>query len=292
MTNYTDGGIPQRELTLQYKPLGELAGADDPETDSDTPSVAGGTEIKLYAETVKEIFEKEPTTIPIQKGQDNHFEGDKTQIVDTMKAKHKFEISAWVYSNRQGKHSLDDSILINNGEDAAISNDKIKVEEFNQSIPLGDTQIEYGKETVTRISDSEELVAEQDATGDGDYVMNYSRGEIRFKDTGPTTINTTDKKTEFLGQTISTTTVISDEFKISYTFNADAQNIARLIRRMSQLGNPFVMRLDKNEYSAATDEEDAHDYLVIPKKVSIASKSETPAEYKIELELRKGTIDL
>jgi len=284
MTNYTDGGIPERELTLQYQPLGSLAGESEPETDKDTPSVAGGTEIKLYAETIKEIFQKEPTTIPIQKGQDNHFEGDKTQIVDTMKAKHKFEISAWVYSNRQGRHSLDDSLLVNDGTEAQITSDALKAREFNQFIPLGDTQIKYDSETVENTTQGTTL------NRGTDYEINYSRGEIKFLDDGA--INTTTEETKILGQTIDTTTVISDELQISYTFKADAQNIARLVRRMSQLGNPFVMRLDKDEYSASGTEEDAHDYLVIPKKVSIASKSENPAEYKLELELRKGTIDL
>lgn len=371
MTNYTDGGIPKRELTLQYQPLGNLQSETEPETDKDTPSVAGGTEVKLYAETIKEIFQKEPTTIPIQKSKESHFEGDKTQIVDTMKAKHKFEISAWVYSNKQGKHSLDSDVLKpgTNGEEAQISNDKLKAKEFGQSIPLGDTGIKYDSETVTNTSQSTTLkrgfesgivgvdttnnvfvvagdetsvlsggddlyVTELDADGnptgnDGaytvssasydstndetditvnedvsssstagvlaanDYEMNYSKGKIKFLDTG--NINTTTEETTVLGRTIATTTVISDELQISYTFDASAQNIARLVRRMSQLGNPFVMRLDEKDLSldgTDTTFEDAHDFLVIPKKVSIAAKSEKPDEYKLELELRKGTIDL
>lgn len=294
MSSYESTDIPKRELTFQYQPLGDLVDESDPETDADTPSVAGGTEVKLFAENIKEIFQKEATTIPIQKGQDSHFEGDKTQILDTMKVKHKFEITAWVYSNDEGKHSLDSSILVNNGDEAQISNDQIKVEEFDQFIPLGDTQIKYDSETVTRISDGTVLTPEHaDSTdGNGDYEMNYSRGEIKFKNGGPTSISTTTEETKILGQTINTTTVISDEFKISYTFEASAQNIARLIRRMSQLGNPFVMRLDKNDYSAPSGEEDAHDFLVIPKKVTVVSQASKPDEYKLELELRKGTIDI
>jgi len=364
MTQYSDG-IPEREITLQYQPLGALQDPDDPETDVDTPSVAGGTEIKLFAETIKEIFQKEPTTVPIQRGQDSHFEGDKTLIVDTLKAKHKFEITAWVYSNKQGKHSLDSSIQINNGEEAQITSDKISAEEFNKYIPVGDTGIKYDSETVQNNSQSTDLergfdkkvvdvvsnaspssftvpgdvtnvltggvspadtlrvvnstgndglytvsavsyssgddtttieVSENvpDNTADGrvhanDYEMNYSRGEIKFFDTGG--LNTTTETTEFLGQTINTTTVISDEIQINYTFDARAQNVARLIRRMSQLGNPLVMRMDKNEYSARSGEKDSHDYLVIPKKVSISGKSDKPDEYKLELELRKGTIE-
>lgn len=366
MAEYTDG-IPKRELTLQYQPLGDLA--DPAETDKDTPSVAGGTEIKLYAETIKEIFQKEPTTVPIQKGQGNHFEGDKTLIVDTLKAKHKFEISAWVYSNKNGKHSLDDSILSSGGEEAQITtSDKLAASEFNQFVPLGDTGIKYDSETLENATQSTTLkkgfrdgvlsvdttnnvfVVDGDRTGvlangddlfvtelasdgtttgnhgaytvssvsynstgdetsitvnetvsststDGvlaanDYQMNYSRGEIKFFDTGGIATNT--ETTEFLGQTINTTTVISDELQITYTFDASAKNIARLIRRMSQLGNPLVMRLDKEDLSLDSSNtvfEDAHDYLVIPKKVSIGTKSEKPDEYKVELELRKGTIE-
>jgi len=280
---YTDGGIPKRELTLQFQPLGDLVG-EDPETDEDTPSVAGGTEITIFAETIKEIFQKEPTTVPIQRGQDSHYEGDKTLIVDTLKAKHKFEISGWVYSDKQGKHSLDDSILTNNGTEAQITtSDKLAVDEFDKFIPLGDTGIKYGSETVENVTQGTTL---QEGT---DYEINYSRGEIKFLDSGA--YNTEVEETNILGQTISTTTVISDELQIKYTFDASARNIARLVRRMSQLGNPLVMRLDKNEFSAPSGEKDSHDYLVIPKKVSIAAQSEKPDEYKLELELRKGTIE-
>lgn len=285
MANYTDSdsGIPKRELTLQYQPLSSFG-----ETDADTPSVAGGTEIKLFAQTVKEIFQKEPTTVPIQRGPDTHFEGDKTLIVDTLKCKHKFEVTAQVFSNKQGKHSLDDSILTNNGEEAQITtSDKLSVDEFDKFIPLGDTGIKYDSETVENTTDSSTL------TRGDDYEMNYSRGEIKFLSGGSLddSSSTTTNETKFLGQTINTTTVISDDLQISYTFDASAQNIARLIRRMSQLGNPLVMRLDQNEFSAPSGETDAHDYLVIPKKVSISSQATKPDEYKIELELRKGTIE-
>lgn len=365
--SYTDGGIPERELTLQYQPLTELGESDK------TPSVAGGTEVTLFVDTIKEVFQKEPTTIPIQKGADTHFEGDKTLIVDTLKSKHKFEVSAFVYCNKNGKHSLDNSVLVNGGDEAQIGKtsnipaETITANEFNKYIPLGETGIKHvsselseaetvkiaGTSTelkrgfnrgIVNVNSTNDIVsvagdyttvlssgdnlsvtdnttnnngsytvssASYDSTVDqtniavnetfsddtneqgrlaaNDYRLNYSKGEIKFFDTG--TINTTQQTTEILGKTINTTTVISDDFEIEYTFDARAKNIARLVRRMSQLGNPFAMRIDKNDYSGLGEEKDSHDYLVVPKKVTINSQSEKPAQYKVELELRKGTLE-
>jgi len=272
-----EDGIPERELTLQYKPLTDFG-----ETDVSTPSVADGTEIKLFAESIKEIFQKEPMTQAIQKGPDNHFEGDKTLITDTLDAKHTFEITAWVYSNKNGKHSLDSSILSNNGTEADTTTETIQANEFNKYVPLGDTGIKYDSENV-QTSDGTNL---EKGT---DYEMNYDRGEIKFLDAGQ--IDSTQETTSIGPIDLGTRTVISDDFEINYTFDASANNIARLVRRMSQLGNPFVMRLDKNEFTAPSGQESGRDYLVIPKKVQIVSKSEKPDEYKLELELRKGTIE-
>lgn len=269
--------IPERELTFQYQPL-----TDYGETDVNTPSVANGTEIKLYAQSIKEIFQKKPMMQAIQKGPENHYQGDKTLITDTLDAKHTFEITAWVYSNKQGEHSLDSSILKNNGTEAEITTDTIKANEFDKFIPLGDTGIKYGSETVQTVDGTS-------LTRGTDYEMNYSRGEIKFLDAGQ--INSTQERTSIGPINLGTRTVISDDFEITYTFDASANNIARLIRRMSQLGNPFVMRLDKQEFTAPSGEVNGRDYLVIPKKVQIVSQSSKPDEYKLELELRKGAIN-
>jgi len=350
MTSFQDG-IPERELTFQYKPLTSFG--ESPKT----PSVADGTEVKIFAESIKEIFQKEPMTQAIQKGPENHFEGDETLVSDTLNAKHTFEITGWVYSNKNGKHSLDNSILSSNGEEAQISTDTVQAEEFNKFMPLGDTGIKYDSESVSieggsslkrgfrkniasvatsadrfivngdetdvladgdsiRVADTSadpvtytsytvdsaafngdetEINVREDVTdtsGDklaaNDYGMNYDKGEIRYFDNG--NIDTIQKTTEFYGYPIFTRTVISDKFEITYTFDASANNIARLVRRMSQLGNPFVMRLDKSEFTAASGE-GARDFLVIPKKIQIVGKSEKPDEYKLEMELRKGTIE-
>jgi len=290
MVEFSDGGIPKRKLTLQYRPLGDLAGEDEPELDKDTPSVAGGTEITLFAETIKEIFQKEPTFIPIQRSQDGHYQGDKTQVVDSLKTKHKFEITAFVYAGKQGRHSLDDEILRPDGEVAAISKDKLKVKEFGKFIPLGDTEILKDSETVDNLTDGTELERGQD------YEMNYANGEIKFLEDGSldNDSSTTEETTEILGFQLSSTTVISDQIRISYSFNVDANNIARLVRRMSQLGNPIVMRLDEKDLSKPGESEfrESQGFLVVPKKVTTSSKSEKPDEFKLELELRKATIDL
>lgn len=296
MVEYTDDGIPKRELTLQFQPLAAAG-----ESDVDTPSVAAGTEIKLYAETIKEIFQKEPTFIPIQRGPNNHFKGDETLVNDTMKAKHKWEVTAWVYSEKSGKNSLDDSILeydnMGNFKGTATLDesktdsfeaedrpDTIQADEFGTYYPLGDTGIKYDSEYVET---TDGIIL----TRGVDYEMDYSKGEIKFLDSG--NISTATQTTSFGPVDLGTQTIITDDFKIKYTFDAEAQNIAKLVRRMSQLGNPLVMRLDKQDISLEGDAEqlDSHAYLVMPKKVAINSKSEKPDEYKVELELRKSTVD-
>jgi hypothetical protein len=291
MVEFSDGGIPKRKLTLQFQPLGELVDEDDPETDEDTPRVADGTEIELYVETVKEIFQKEPTYIPIQRSRDGHYQGDKTQVVDSLKTKHKFEIAAWVYSGKQGRHSLEDSILTQDRERAQVTSDKLKVREFGKFLPLGDTEILKDSEEVRNTTDGTTLTRGQD------YEMNYAKGEIKFLSTGSLNddASTTTETTEILGFQISETEVISDDIEIDYEFNVDANNIGKLVRRMSQLGNPLVMRLDEKDLSNPSSDSEfraAHNYLVVANKVTIAGKSEKPDETKLELELRKGSVDI
>jgi len=291
MVEFSDGGIPKRKLTLQFQPLGELVDKDDPETDADTPRVADGTEIELYAETVKEIFQKEPTYIPIQRTTDGHYQGDKTQVVDSMKTKHKFEIAAWVYSGKQGRHSLSDDVLSQDRDRGQVTSDKLKVREFDKFIPLGDTEILKDSEDVINTTDGNKTLTRGD-----DYEMNYAKGEIKFLSNGSldNDASKTTETTEILGFQISETEVISDDIEIDYEFNVDANNIGKLIRRMSQLGNPLVMRLDEKDLSLPSDNEfrEAHNYLVVANKVTIAGKSEKPDETKLELELRKGSVDI
>lgn len=291
MTNFSDGGIPKRKFTLQYQPLSEILD----EGDKDTPSVADGKEITLFVETVEEIFQKEPTYIPIQRTGSGHYQGDKTQVVDSLKCKHKFNITAFVYAGKQGRQSLPDDILEPGNKDKAnVTDDFLKVKEFDKFIPLGDTGILVGSETVRNTTKGEDLVKGTD------YDIDYAKGQIRFRretldDPNQTdSFNISQETTEILGKTISSTTVISDDIKINYSFRNDANNVGKLIRRMSQLGNPLVMRMDEKDLSKLTDNEDnrAQGFLVVPNKVTIKGKSEKPDETKIELELRKGTPDV
>lgn len=284
--------IPQRELTFQYKPLSDTAeGVAEDEPDRNTPSVAGGEQIKIYAQSIKEIFQKEPQFQSIQKGEDNHYEGDETLVIDTMKAKHTFEITGWVYAGKQGKHSLPPysgtptaGDLRNGDGTASVSGDIIKADDFDKYIPLGDPGIKYGSETIVNTTSSTTL------TRGTDYEMDYDLGQIRFLSSS-TNINTRTEETKILGQTLSTRTVIDDDFEVSYDFEVSAQNIASQIKRMSQLGNPFVMRADAKEFTASSGTS-SRAFLVTPKKVQIVSKAGKPDEYKLELELRKGVIDV
>jgi hypothetical protein len=285
----TQGGIPERELTLQYKPLkavgaGSGGGIDEP--NRNTPNVAGGEQIKIYAESVKEIFQKEPQFQSIQKGEDSHIEGDETLVIDTMKAKHKFEITGWVYAGKQGKHSLPPyegsaaGGLRNGDGTASVTGDIIKAEEFNRFIHLGDPGIVYDSETIRGNTAG---VLDRGT----DYEIDYDTGQIKFLEGN---IATTQKETKILGQTLSTRTVIDEDFEVSYDFEVSAQNIASQVRKMSQLGNPFVMRIDSKEITADTGTS-SRGFLITPKKVQIVSKASKPDEYKLELEVRKGVVE-
>jgi hypothetical protein len=249
-----------------------------------SPQVADGKEITLFAESVKENFQKKPQFQTINKGEENHFTGDRTLVVDTMDAKHTFELSAFVYSNRQGRHSLSTNILPDGdvkSDFASTSKQNIQAEEFNKFIPLGDTGIKHDSESVSTHEGTS-------LTRGTDYEMNYDRGEIKFLDSD--NISSTVQTVNFGPINLGSTTVISDGFRIDYKFDTSAQNIASLVRRMSQLGNPFVMRLDSKTATAANGES-SRDYLVTAKKTNIVSKASKPEDFKLEMELRKGSTE-
>lgn len=251
--------------------------------DLQTPSVADGTEIKIFAESVKEIFQKEPMTQSIQKGQETHFKGDKTLINDTLDSKHKFEVTGWVYSGKQGKHSLDEDALGITSDEAQKSKEIIQAQDFGNFIPLGDTEIIHGTETVTALtSDNGNSV---ELTRGTDYEMDYNRGRIKFEKGN---IDTATAVSKFAGIEVSSREVINDGFRISYDFHSRANNISRLIRRMSQLGGTFVMRLDATEKTASSGKS-SRGYPIIANKTNITGKSEKPDEFKLEMELTRGT---
>jgi len=253
--------------------------------DLQTPSVADGTEIKIFAESIKEIFQKEPMTQSIQKGQETHFKGDKTLINDTLDSKHKFEVTGWVYSGKQGKHSLEENTLgINSEDEAQKSSEIIQAETFGNFIPLGDTEIIHDTETVTALtSDNGDPVT---LTRGIDYEMDYNRGLIKFK---KGKLDTATQVSTFAGLEVSSREVINDGFEVSYDFHSRANNISRLIRRMSQLGGTFVMRLDSTQKTAPGDNESSRGYPIIANKTNITGKSEKPDEFKLEMELTRGT---
>lgn len=286
--NVTKGGIPERTLTLQYQSLND-------EEPGNTPSVAGGNQIKLYAESIKEVFKKEPQFQSIQKGTDNHFEGDETLVIDTMNAKHTFEITAYVYAKGDDGQSDGSKIThslppfdtragsgdLRNGDGTAtVTDDKIPVAGFGKAQPLGDSGIIYDTETVSGTSTGEL------SRGD-DYSIDYSRGQITIKE-GAVKSSKKQINGPFGVIDLGERTVIDEDIEVSYDFEVSAQNIASQVRKMGQLGNPFVMRLDEKTVTAPSGEKDARGYLVTPKSINIVSESENPARYKLELELRKG----
>lgn len=301
--NITDGGIPERTLTLQYKPLPN-------EAEENTPKVAGGKEIKLYAESIKEVFKKEPQFQSIQKGSKDHFKGDKTLVIDTMNAKHTFEITAYVYAKGDDGSDNDGNVVhslppykekaanvtdsFRNGDGTATVSEKVKLGGFGEAQPLGDPGIIYGSEGdgTRNVTVTNEDTSDTTELNSADYDMNYDRGEITFNDTG--TIGSTDEDIQgpFGIIDLGEKTVIQEDFaELTYEFEVSAQNIASQIRKMAQLGNPMVMRLDEKTVTAPENEKSARGYLVTPKSVNIVSESANPARYKLELELRKGVVE-
>lgn len=252
--------IPEKKITFQY--VGEP---------DNTPDVANGTEITLYSENISEVFQKEPNFTPIPKGPSTHFKGPNTLVVDTLKANHKFELSGWVYNSNQKKFSLDSSILDGNN-DGQVSY-RMTSEELDEWVLLGDTTIKYDSETVTGTTSGS-------LTRGTDYEMDYDKGEIRFLSGG--SVDTTTEQ-DFFG---NTNTIINEDFDISYTFKGDARNVANLIKRMSQLGGTFIMRVGESSYTTNDADPNSKAYSVLPKKVKKDDKAGKPDEVKLEMELR------
>jgi len=262
--------IPEKELTFQYDSL------DDQGNETNNPKVADGTEIKVYAESMKEIFQKEPQFQSIQRSPEDKFKGNNTIVTDTMKAKHKFEITGWVYNSSEKKFSLDSSIrdANDNGQKAT---ETITTDELDVWVYLGDTEIEYDSETVS-------IKGGSDLSRGTDYEMDYTKGRIKFLSGG--SVNTTTKTREILPGVTYDETVVTDDFEISYTFNGTPVNIAKLLKRMSQLGGVAVMRKNKQSFSAPQGDTSAANYTVVPLKVQIVEKSSKPDEVKVEMEVR------
>jgi len=258
--------IPEKKITFQYQ--------GNP---SNTPSVAGGTEITVYAENIDEVFQKEPNFTPIPKGPSTHFKGPNTLVVDTLKTNHKFEISGWVYNSGQKKFSLEKDKLDSNN-DFQVS-DTITAEELDTFVPLGDA-------TIKNVADAEpdSLTVEGTTTGtltEGtDYEVDYDRGRIKFLSSGSVS---TDTEEDFFG---NQSTFINEDFNINYTFKGSARNVGKLIQKMSQLGGTVVMRVGETDYTTSDGTTASKAYTVLPKKVKINNKAGKPDETKLELELR------
>jgi len=279
--------IPERTFTFQYKPLTSLGESGN------TPSVADGTEIKLFAESIKEIYQKEPSKQAIQRGPQDHFKGDKQLLIDSMNDKHKFEVTAYVYARgddgqaNEPIHSLPPfnrkatTTSFRNGDGTAtVSDDKIRVGAFGEAQPLGDTGVVHDSETV-------EASTSGTLTRGTDYELDYGRGEITIKEGA---LNSTEEDVRGpLGIIdLGTNTVIQEDITVSYDIEVSARNVASQVVRMAQLGNPLVMRLDKRKTTGPGDTRAARGFLVTPVSVNVVSESEKPNVFKLEMELRKG----
>jgi len=252
--------IPEKKITFQYQ--------GDP---TNTPSVANGSEITVYAETIDEIFQKEPNFTPIPKGPEQHYKGPETLVVDTLKATHKFQITGWVYNKSRKKFSFDENDFDSNN-DIQVS-DTITAQDLDTFVPLGDAMIKYGTLSVTGTSSGS-------LSEGSDYEVDRDRGRIKFLSSG--SVSTTTEE-DFFG---NTNTIINEDFELTYTSKGSARNAAKALQKMSQLGGTIVMRVGKSTYTSADSEEFSKTYTVLPKKIKANNKAGKPDETKLEMEFR------
>lgn len=276
--------IPEKKISFQYK--------GDPDN---TPDVANGNEVTVYAETIDEIFQKEPNFTPIPKGPEQHYKGPETLVVDTLKATHKFQITGWVYNNDRKKFSFDDDDLDDSNN--VQCNYVMTVDKFDTFVPMGDAMIEYG---------TFELYIGEDKTGTlltegDDYVVDRDRGRLKIlsdstSDSGDSVVDDRDSngpntrtESDFFG---NTNTFIDVDFYVDYTCKGSARNAAKAIQKMSQLGGTIVMRVGNSTYTtkanitSGVDTTSSKAYTVLPKKIKANNKAGKPDEAKLEMEVR------
>lgn len=314
--------IPEKELTLQYK---QKDGDNLSDEELRKPSVADGKQIRLFVRNVKNIFQKEPNFIPKQRSPTNHNEGARTLVTDTVKANHKFEMEAYIYMSDNKGFSLPkkdentepgSSIVVaetkedgtpktdENGEKiftAQPSKEDMVVDpkgpELDEFFFLGDTQIVQGSETIR--------VGGQNGTPlvrDEDYEIDYGRGRFRIKpetDNNQVEEDTVSKEiipgfstqvnqvNKIAGQSIDDDGTVP--LNIEYDFIADPENVAQLIKRMSQLGGPVVMRKNKKDRLGKSGETGSVAHTIVPKKVEIVEKADKPDEVKVNIEARRAS---
>lgn len=262
--------IPEKELTFQYKSTKQ----------NQKPNVADGTEIKVFVQNKKNIFQKEPNFIPKQRSPSDHNKGANTLVTDTVKANHKFEIEGQIFAKPEKGFSLDSSIrgADDNGQKTS---EFYTVDELDRFFFLGDTEIEFGSETV-------QTQGGTTLTRGTDYEMDYGRGRIKFLSSSPN-LTTTDVQKEIILGLTTTVTQVDQDFSISYNFNGDANNVAKLLQRMGQLGGPVVMRVNKKGFLGPSGEERGTAHTVVPLKVEVLEKAEKPGEVKVNMELRRAS---
>jgi hypothetical protein len=263
--------IEEKELTFQ------LGNIDEQGNPTGNPSVADGTEISVYAETMNQIFKKEPNFTSIQRSGDDKVKGSRTKVVDSLDAEHTFEISAWVYNDRNKPRSLDPGIL-NSNNNGVKTAELYEVEDPDEFRFLGDTEIKFDSETVVRNSDGVTL------SRGTDYVFDYERGRIKFLRSS-SNVNTELVNVNPVPGLTNKVPRITDSYVIDYTFNGRPSNIGNLLKRMAQLGGPVIMRKNKSSFTAESGK-NGTPYPVVPTNVDIEEKSSKPDEVKMSIEAR------
>lgn len=232
-----------------------------------SPDVADGAELKLFPIENRETFGKDINYIQRPKTSGDHYEGPTTTAFDLLKEEHKWNVTARVF----GKEHAEDHFTIpaanrDSNDDGTVSNQNVSFTKFgdpatssNEYVLLGATKIKHASETLKNSAGTT-------LTRGTDYGIDYNRGRIEIYDTADTTI--------------------SETYTISYTYHGANDNIARIIRRMSERGGNAVLTYDKNTYTTSDATEEGAQYMVEFDNVEWQASPEQPNEVEISLELR------
>lgn len=233
---------------------------------TDHPDVADGVELKLFSSEVRETFGKDINYIQRPKTSGNHFEGPDTLAFDLLKDEHKWNVTAQIV----GKEHTEDLFTLPSGardsnNDGVVSDQNVSFSSFgdpntssNEWVLLGATKIKHDSETFKNSSGTT-------LTRGTDYNIDYNRGRIELFDTAATTI--------------------SETYTISYTYNGENDNLARVIKRMAERGGNAVLTYDKNSYTTSSGEEGAQ-YMVQFDNVEWQASPSQPNLVEISIEAR------
>lgn len=235
---------------------------------TDHPDVADGVELKIYGSEVRQTFGKDINYIQRPKTSQDHFEGPETLAFDLLKEEHVWNITGQVVGKERSDANLSTlpSSAKDSNEDGVVTDQNLSFNSFGTSgssshewVLLGATKIKYDSETVKN-------AAGTTLTRGTDYNIDYNRGRIELFDTADTTL--------------------SETYTISYTYHGGNDNIARVIKRMSERGGNAILTYDKNTYTTDGSSEEGAQFMVQFDNVEWQASPSQPNLVEISIEAR------